>query len=170
MLYFYSLGESPSEQCFTVSTYPQFLKFISQPAIISTTDLSSTGAANVVENNASHTQRKDIHSKQHSAFTPIDANRVTFITPDLFGNPPLGKAVASSTPVQRSLPFTVKPDSKPEPVPPRSYCQLDTEGNVPPSRRVSFGSVRAALTFGSGCQSNSVGREEVESGASFTPR
>lgn len=44
--------------------------------------------------------------KKPSAFTPVDTNRVSYVTPDLFAEPAVGKAIASSTPVPRALAFT----------------------------------------------------------------
>ena len=50
--------------------------------------------------------RLSLAGKKPSAFTPVDTNRVGYVTPDLFAEPGVGKAVASSTPLPRALAFT----------------------------------------------------------------
>ncbi|CAI8035891.1 Cell division cycle protein 27 homolog [Geodia barretti] len=120
------MGEAVSpEECFTLNEYPPFLPPLlsaeecpphpphpsssSLPHSSSSSSLPTTTAElRPSENCVPHTpdDRLSLAGKKPSAFTPVDTNRVGYVTPDLFAEPGVGKAVASSTPLPRALAFT----------------------------------------------------------------
>ena len=152
------------EECFTVTEYPPFLPPLSDdlpphPSTSShphplTTTTTTTDTQQPSENNVpSTTEDRQIFSgKKPSAFTPVDTNRVSYVTPDLFGDAPaVGKAVASSTPVPRALAFTRVCDSGTgEGGGVVGVVSRNVSGVV---GGVDSGSVRMALDFGSAVRS-----------------
>ena len=95
--------------------------------------------------------------KKPSAFTPVDTNRVSYVTPELFAEPAVGKAIASSTPVPRALAFT-------------RGCETTGSGEGAAVRGVSGVSsvsgggvdVRMVLDFGSAPKTGGLGGGGVE--------
>ncbi len=197
-IYFLAAPSSPSgedvppEQFFTVSTYPRFLHSTTLSHPHSLTLLPSHTLPNTTEaQKQQQTQTQgtaDLAPKRHIIFTPVDSNKPAYVTPDIFGvQPGLGKAVASSTPLPRTLPFTHKPsnvskDSNME----VNSVPYDQAGSVGMQRiggegggegggravgRLSFGSVRAVLNFGSGRQVDGKSGEVAPGfGTQLTPR
>ena len=98
-------------------------------------------------------------TKKPSAFTPVDTNRASYVTPDLFAEPVVGKAIASSTPVPRALTFTRSGDTGSD------GCAVTRAGVVGASGGgVDVGSVRMVLDFSSTPRSSSGGGGGGESG------
>lgn len=156
------------EQYFTVSEYPPFLVHSAPYGCFSR--FPSSSSSNETKPPLL-TSGLETNSKRPSAFTPVDSSKSGYITPDLFGNPTLGKAVASSTPAGRTLQFTAS-DLRGAGY---KAGRLQYEGSVaslqggPPVSRVQFGSVKAVLDFGSGRQTDD-GRRTNMGGSPFTPR
>lgn len=165
----YTTGEAVSpEECFTVSEYPPFLPTLteeyshsshppaSHPHIPSTT--TSTSLTTAVETQRSENsvpvveEKPSLAAKKLSAFTPVDTNRASYVTPDLFAEPALGKAIASSTPVPRALAFTRGCDSEGMGVATRAVGVSNAAGSA--GVCVDVGSVRMALDFGSAPKSS----------------
>ena len=158
------------EQCFTVSEYPSFLAHSAPSGCLSHFP-SSLSFSNETKPPLL-ASGLETNSKRPSAFTPVDGSKSGYITPDLFANPTLGKAVASSTPAGRTLQFT---GSDLRGGAGYKAGRLQYEGSVaslqggPPVSRVQFGSVKAVLDFGSGRQTDD-GRRTNLGGSPFTPR
>ena len=157
------------EQCFTVSGYPSFLAHSAPYGYFS--HFSSSSSFSNETKPPLLASGLETNSKRPSAFTPVDGSKSGYITPDLFANPTLGKAVASSTPAGRTLQFTAS-DLRGAGY---KAGRLQYEGSVaslqggPPVSRVQFGSVKAVLDFGSGRQTDD-GRRTNLGGSPFTPR
>ena len=157
------------EQCFTVSEYPSFLAHSAPYGCFS--HFSSSSSFSNETKPPLLASGLETNSKRPSAFTPVDGSKSGYITPDLFANPTLGKAVASSTPAGRTLQFTAS-DLRGAGY---KAGRLQYEGSVaslqggPPVSRVQFGSVKAVLDFGSGRQTDD-GRRTNLGGSPFTPR
>ena len=142
------------EQCFTVSKYPPFLAH-SAPCSFSLFPSSSSASSSETKPPLLFSGL-ETNSKRPSAFTPVDCSKSGYITPDLFGNPTLGKAMASSTPAGRTLQFTAS-DLRGA-----GYKggRLSYESSVtsyqggPPAGRAQFGSIKGVLDFGSGRQTD----------------
>lgn len=97
-------------------------------------------------------------TKKPSAFTPVDTNRASYVTPDLFVEPGVGKAIASSTPAPRALAFT-RTDTGNE-------VGVANRGGVAGSGGgcVDVGSVRMVLDFGSALRTGGVDGGDTPSG------
>ena len=168
-----SLGEAVSpEDCFSVSEYPSFLPPLTGccrnhsavphshsshpnlPDVATETQRSENCIPLVEEKQAPPTGKKP------SAFTPVDTNRVSYVTPDLFAEPAVGKAIASSTPVPRALAFT-RSDMGSEVGVANNKTGLGGGGVEVGS--VGLGRVRMVLDFGSGPKSSGGGGEGGES-------
>ena len=158
------------EQCFTVSEYPSFLAHSAPSGCLSHFP-SSLSFSNETKPPLL-ASGLETNSKRPSAFTPVDGSKSGYITPDLFANPTLGKAVASSTPAGRTLQFT---GSDLRGGAGYKAGRLQYEGSVaslqggPQVSRVQFGSVKAVLDFGSGRQTDD-GRRTSLGSSPFTPR
>ena len=154
-------GESVSpEQCFTMSEFPPFLK---HPAPHSCSSCHMPLSSYPSSSPSSHETKPsllcnglDANSRRPSAFTPVDSSKTGYITPDLFGNPTLGKAVASSTPAPRTLQFVTSDfrgtnfkmgGSLYEPA--RGGAAVSLKDGAP-AGRIQFGGVKGVLDFGSG--------------------
>ena len=143
------------EQYFTASQYPPFLAH-SAPYSFSLFPSSSSSSSSETKPPLLFSGL-ETNSKRPSAFTPVDCSKSGYITPDLFGNPTLGKAMASSTPAGRTLQFTAS-DLRGG----AGYKggRLSYESSVtsyqggPPASRVQFGSIKGVLDFGSGRQTD----------------
>eukprot|EP00731_Ephydatia_muelleri_P020150 Em0012g975a len=88
------MGEDTSpESCFDVSSYPQFLCTMSNEYQVATVpDIPPKSSQPTFVAGA--------------MATTMSSSKKVASTPDLYGNPLVGKAMASSTPVPRSLAFT----------------------------------------------------------------
>ncbi len=97
-------GEPVSaSECFTVNTFPSFLRHSHYPH-------TSTHPPASQPHTITHNTPID-PAPTSSTFTPVDPSlKHTYVTPDLFGQPTLGKAVASSTPSSlRTISFPHEP-------------------------------------------------------------
>ena len=175
-------GESVSpEQCFTVSEFPPFLKHPAPHGCSSSHVLLSSYPSS---SPSPHEPKSsllgnglDTNSKRPSAFTPVDSSKTGYITPDLFGNPTLGKAVASSTPAPRTLQF-VTSDFRGTNFKmggslydPAGGTAAALHKNGAPFAGVQFGSVKGVLDFGSGRRTDVGSGQGVASGNTpITPR
>ena len=109
-------GESvPPEECFKISELPAFLRTSRGDPIPNTAHLVAGGAPTATTQEALKPLDNVAAgiSERRSAFTPVDPSKPALVTPGLFGNPQLGQAVASSTPVPRALAFTTTTEKKP---------------------------------------------------------
>lgn len=164
----YCTGEAVSpEECFTVSGYPSFLPSLTEcshghlshpPPLhphIPTTSVTPTAETRRSENCVPMVEEKQVPLvKKPSAFTPVDTNRASYVTPDLFAEPVVGKAIASSTPAPRALAFT-RSDSGNEVGMANRVGVASSGGGC-----VDVGSVRMVLDFGSAPKSSGVESSE----------
>lgn len=168
-------GETVSpEECFTVSEYPPFLPSLTEcchnptqphpppshpPVPVTTATSTAEIETQRSENCVPMVEEKQAPlTKKPSAFTPVDTNRASYVTPDLFVEPGVGKAIASSTPAPRALAFT-RTD-------PGNEVGVANRGGVVGSGGgcVDVGSVRMVLDFGSALRSGGVEGGDTPSG------
>lgn len=102
-------GESVSaSECFSMNTLPSFL-LRSNNGSRHTSDHVPISYPLTTTTNTHNSPIDSIHLK--STFTPVDPTpKPGYVTPDLFGQPSLGKAIASSTPASvRAISFSHEP-------------------------------------------------------------
>ena len=166
-------GESVSpDECFTVSEYPPFLPPLTEecahpsrpppshphiPPTTTSTSLTTTTCSSVDTHRSENSvplveEKQSLLIKKPRSFAPVDTNRASYVTPDLFAEPAVGKAIASSTPVPRALAFTRGCDGEGVGVATRA----GVTGGVGSAGGgcVDVGSVRMALDFGSAPKSS----------------
>ena len=107
-------------------------------------------------------EKQTLITKKPSAFTPVDTNRVSYVTPDLFAEPGVGKAIASSTPVPRALAFTRGGDTDTEVVGVVTRGAVATGAGGGGGGCVDVESVRMVLDFGSGTRNSGGGGGAVD--------